>query len=321
MLLEEETEDTVDVLVHDYNHVQENEKRHDIKTSRGSLACFERRGALFDTVDTPFIITYHDLGVNHITCFTPFFDHPKMKSCLPYLNIIHIEAPGHQYNGETIPTDSYPTLHQMAEDITFVLQYFKIKSFIGIGSGAGGAVLTQFTVLNPKYVLGLILVGSAIKSFSYLELVKSWVGFSSLPSMKNPNSVKNYLLHNYYSENMEETNPDLYDTMKREMQMINSENLCHYVQSYLKREDISMEDIHKLNCKVLLIVGKDSSITEDVVELFSHFNPRFSTLLQIPNCGILVTAEKPGQLVEPFKLYMQGLGYLLDYYQSVDKKE
>ncbi|EGG21989.1 NDR family protein [Cavenderia fasciculata] len=308
------------VLVHDYTPtLNENETAHQIKSTKGkyNITCYERKGHLCGAVNSPVLITYHDLGLNHVSCFNSFFDQPKVRCILPYLHIIHIEAPGHEYNAQTIDSDDYPTMQEMAEDVLDVIEYFKVKQFIGMGAGAGGGVLTQFTVDHPRYVLGLILIGSDIKSFSWLETVKQWVGFNSIPSHKNPNSVKNYLLNHYYSENMEETNPDLREHLKRDMEMINPENMCHYVGSFLKRKDISQSLIKSLSCKVLVIVGKDSSVSDDVIEVFSHFNPRYSTMLQIPDCGILVSAEKPTMMVEPFKLFMQGLGYLLNYYASI----
>eukprot|EP01132_Coremiostelium_polycephalum_P009158 gene9158-11224_t len=297
----------IDIKIHkSSDNIRPEENKHVLKLkSGGELVCYQQKGSYFETVNTPYIITYHDLGLNHTSCFSPFFDHPQMKTILPYLNIIHIEAPGHQYNAETIPTQDYPSLYEMAEDIESVCEYFNIKQFIGIGAGAGGCILTQYATLFPKRTVGLILIGSVIKSFSWLDAIKSWVGFATLPSFSNPNSE------------LEETNPDLFQTLKNEMQLVNSENLCHYVQSFIKRDDIKKEQIHELSCKILLIVGKDSSFTEDIKDVFAHFNPKSSTILQIPDCGILVTAEKPQQIIGPFKLFMQGLGYLLDYYQSI----
>ncbi|KAF2072596.1 hypothetical protein CYY_006093 [Polysphondylium violaceum] len=312
-------ENLINVVVHNNDsHNDATEVRFEIPTKHGKTVFFQKKGHLFETVKTAPIVTYHDLGLNHTTCFGPLFEHPNIKSILPYLNIIHIEAPGHEFNSETIPASKYPTIVEMAEEIEFVLDHLKIKSFIGLGAGAGGCVLTQFALLFPRYVQGLVLIGSVIKSFSWLDLIKSWVELTTLPSLKNPEGVLNYLLNHYYSDNLDKTNPDLLESIKREMRMINSDNLYHYVHSFVKREDIKTSEMNSLSCKILLIVGKDSSHKEDIIDLFSNFNPKNSTILQVPNCGILVTAEKPGTIIEPIKLFMQGLGYLLDYYQTVD---
>ncbi|EGC32606.1 hypothetical protein DICPUDRAFT_57015 [Dictyostelium purpureum] len=309
----------INVVVHSDNS-DPSETRFEIPTKHGKLVCFQRKG-LNESPNMPTIISYHDLGLNHSTCFSPFFNHPNMKNILPYLNIIHIDAPGHEFNSESIPSSQYPTIYEMAEDIQYVVDYFKIKMFIGLGAGAGGCVLTQYATLFPKTIMGLILVGSVIKSFSWLDWVKSWVELTTLPSLKNPTGVRNYLINHYYADNLEETNPDLLENIKREMLLINPDNLYHYVHSFVKREDIKEDQIKALSCKVLLVVGKDSSYREDIIDLFSHFNPRNSTILQVQDCGILVTAEKPGDIIEPFKLFMQGIGYLLDYYQNIDQSQ
>ncbi|GAM28914.1 hypothetical protein SAMD00019534_120900 [Acytostelium subglobosum LB1] len=305
--------DATDINVENEYGQTTGEVRHQVNTRDGqSLTCFFRKAENAHSNNLPFVITYHDVGINHITCFNPFFEHPKMKTALPFMNIIHIEAPGHQYKAETIPEDDYPTFTQLAKDILYVLEYFKVKNFIGFGVGVGGAVLTQFAILQPKYVVGLILVGSELKGFGWMETMKHWVGWKTMPSTKNPQSVFNYLLDHYHSDN-----PNIMETIKVEVSNINMENMCHYIDSYLKREDIKMSDIRALRAKVLVIVGKDATDAEDIVELFSHFNPSSATLLQVPDCGLLVTAENPTFMIEPFKLYMQGCGYMLDYYLSV----
>ncbi|EFA79865.1 NDR family protein [Heterostelium album PN500] len=310
----------VDVVVHDYIAAQPGEVKHTVKTSSGELACYLRMGENSEHVELPFIVTYHDLGTNHVSCFSPFFGQPAMKTVLPFINILHIEAPGHEYNSADIE-NHYPSLEQMSQDILYVLDHFKIKTFIGLGSGAGSAVLTKFAINNPKYVIGLILVGSALKSFGWLETVKHWIGFKSIPSFKNPENVKNYLIKHFHLGELDTTSPDIMQSIINEMNMINTVNMCHYVESYLKKDDINLNDIHGLKCKILVVVGKDDVHVDDVIELFSHFNPSLSTLITIPECGALVTVEKPYDLIEPFKLYMQGLGFLLDYYQSIGDEE
>ncbi|KAM9961236.1 hypothetical protein ACTFIR_004073 [Dictyostelium discoideum] len=311
------TESPINVVVHNYDNNDPTETRHEVQTKHGKLVCFQKIGSN-QSPNMPTIISYHDLGLNHTTCFSPFFNHPNMNHILPYLNIIHIEAPGHEFNAETIPSSQYPSITEMAEDIQYVLDYFKVKVFIGLGAGAGGCILTQYSIFYPRSVVGLVLVGSVIKSFSWLDWVKSWVELTTLPSLKNPTGVRKYLIDHYYADNLEETNPDLLDIIKKEMVLINPDNLYHYVHSFVKRDDIKEEQIKALGCKILLVVGKDSTYKEDIIDLFSQFNPRNSTILQVPDCGILVTAEKPGDIVEPFKLFMQGIGFLLDYYQSHD---
>ncbi|KYR02527.1 NDR family protein [Tieghemostelium lacteum] len=309
--------ENINVVVHSENN-NTGETKYNIPRGERDIICYQRVGANYDPSIPP-IVTYHDLGLNHTTCFGPFFDHPKMKTILPYLNIIQIEAPGHELNAATIATSDYPSIQEMSEDVQFVLEYFKIKNgIIGIGAGAGGCVLTSYAITHQKNIVGLVLIGSVIKSFSWLDWVKSWIELSTLPSLKNSTGVRNYLLNHYYADNLEETNPQLLDSIKKEMLMINQENLHHYVHAFVKREDVKSEKIKELSFKILLIVGKDTSYKEDIMDLFSHFNPRNSTIVQVPDCGILVTAEKPNYLIEPFKLYMQGLGYLLDYYQSIN---
>ena len=82
----------------------------------------------------PVIITYHDIGLNHVTNFQAFFNFMDMKLLLQSFCVFHINAPGQEDNAPPLPDNYvYPTMDQLAQQIGVVCKYYGIKSFIGFG--------------------------------------------------------------------------------------------------------------------------------------------------------------------------------------------
>merc|ERR1711884_902384 len=146
----------------------------------------------------PAILTYHDIGLNSVTCFGGFFNYPDMQVILRSFSVYHVTAPGQQESSLTLPHGSglhhseseklltsistisnppmgkrasigftgeealndyrYPTMDQLAEMLMPVMQFYNMKRFIGFGSGAGANILSRFALDHPDKVEALVLM-------------------------------------------------------------------------------------------------------------------------------------------------------------------
>ena len=118
----------------------------------------------------PVILTYPDLGLNHITNFQAFFGSPDMKLLLRSFSVLHVNPPGQEEGAATLPDHfQYPTMDQMADQLENVCQHFEVKSVIGFGVGLGANVLSRFALQRPHRVDGLFLINATAGRSSWTE--------------------------------------------------------------------------------------------------------------------------------------------------------
>uniref|UniRef100_A0A9L0R3Q9 N-myc downstream regulated 1 n=1 Tax=Equus caballus TaxID=9796 RepID=A0A9L0R3Q9_HORSE len=143
--------ETITSLLQEFD-VQE----QDIETLHGSIhvtLCGTPKG------NRPVILTYHDIGMNHKTCYNPLFNSEDMQEITQHFAVCHVDAPGQQDGAASFPVGyMYPSMDQLAEMLPGVLHRFGLKSVIGMGTGAGAYILTRFALNNPEMVEGLVLI-------------------------------------------------------------------------------------------------------------------------------------------------------------------
>lgn len=129
-------------------------RKEEVDTSHGKLHV-----TLHGTEGKPAMITFHDIGQNHVSAFQSFLNCKEMTPILQYFTIYHVDAPGQQEGAAQFPeTYQYPTIDALAEMVQDVVAHFKLKSFVGIGIGAGASILCRYGLKYPKIVDGLLLI-------------------------------------------------------------------------------------------------------------------------------------------------------------------
>ncbi|KAG7280842.1 hypothetical protein CRUP_010824, partial [Coryphaenoides rupestris] len=101
-------------------------QEHDVETPHGVLHV-TMRGVAKGNRST--ILTYHDIGLNHKSCFNSLFNYEDMQEVTKHFSVLH-----------------YPTMDELAEMLPCVLTQLQVKSVIGIGVGAGAYVLTKLAL-------------------------------------------------------------------------------------------------------------------------------------------------------------------------------
>uniref|UniRef100_A0A8C1L1C8 Ndrg family member 3b n=1 Tax=Cyprinus carpio TaxID=7962 RepID=A0A8C1L1C8_CYPCA len=266
---------------------------HDIETPHGVLHV-TLRGT--PKGNRPVILTYHDIGLNHKSCFNTLFNFEDMQEITQHFAVVHVDAPGQQ--------ESY------MNDCALIN---RINSVIGIGVGAGAYILTRLALNEPALVEGLVLINVD-------PCAKGWIDWAASKLSGWTSSLVDIIMAHHFSTDELTENQEIIQTYRLHIaQDIDQDNLAHFCHSYNSRRDLEIErpilglnenTVKTLKCPALLIVGDTSPAVEAVVECNSRLNPTKTTLLKMADCGGLPQVVQPGKLAEAFKYFVQGMGYM-----------
>ena len=116
------------------------------------------------------MITLHDVGLNYISCFQPFFCFHQMQPLLHNFCVYHMNFPGQMEDDDEFPEDYvFPTMDDMADMIKDVLDHFGIKYCFCFGVGAGANVFIRLALKYPNVADGLILINGVCTTASWTE--------------------------------------------------------------------------------------------------------------------------------------------------------
>ncbi|XP_060749804.1 protein NDRG3b isoform X3 [Tachysurus vachellii] len=286
-------------------------QEHDIETPHGVLHV-TLRGT--PKGNRPVILTYHDIGLNHKSCFNTLFNFEDMQEITQHFAVAHVDAPGQQENAAPFPTGyQYPTMDQLAEMLPSVMTHLKINSVIGIGVGAGAYILTRLALNQPTLVEGLVLINVD-------PCAKGWMDWAASKLSGWTSNLVDIVMGHHFSTDELTENQEIIQTYRLHIaQDMNQDNLALFCNSYNSRRDLEIErpviglneeTVNTLKCPALLIVGDTSPAVEAVVECNSRLNPTKTTLLKMADCGGLPQVVQPGKLAEAFKYFVQGMGYM-----------
>uniref|UniRef100_A0A3P8PF85 Protein NDRG3 n=1 Tax=Astatotilapia calliptera TaxID=8154 RepID=A0A3P8PF85_ASTCA len=261
----------------------------------------------------PTILTYHDIGLNHKSCFNSLFNFEDMQEVTQHFSVLHVDAPGQQENAPIFPTGyQYPSMDELAEMLPSVMTQLHIKSVIGIGVGAGAYVLTKLALNEPSLVEGLVLINVD-------PCAKGWIDWAASKLSGWTSNLVDIIMGHHFSTDELTENKEIIQTYRLHIsQDIPQDNLAMFYNSYSSRAELQMErPVSGLNentattvrCPTLLVVGDSSPAVDVVVECNSRMNPTKTTLLKMADCGGLPQVVQPGKLAEAFKYFVQGMGY------------
>ncbi|KAK3875309.1 hypothetical protein Pcinc_019805 [Petrolisthes cinctipes] len=274
----------------------------------------------------PVILSYHDLGLNHVTNFQAFFLYPEMRNIVNNFCILHVNAPGQEEGARTLPEGyEYPTLDELADTLTSVKNHFHLRSFIGFGVGLGANVLSRYATKYPNDVDALVLVNCSSTPAGWIEWGYQKLNIRHLRAGTMTTGTVEYLLWHHFGK-VEECNQDLVSVYRQHFEKaLNATNLGLLVDSYIRRNDLNIvreldpnkkKDVRMIRCPVLNMTANLSPHIEDTVTFNGRLDPTLSTWMKIQDCGLVID-ESPGKVVEAFRLFLQGQGYALHNRNSV----
>ncbi|XP_030644567.1 protein NDRG1a isoform X3 [Chanos chanos] len=261
--------------------------------------------------DRPCILTFHDIGLNHKTCFDTLFNHEDMHEIMQHFAVCHVDAPGQHEGASTFSTGyEYPSMDQLSEMLPTVLKHFGLKSVIGMAVGAGAYVLAKFALNNPNMVEGLVLI-------NINPCAEGWMDWAAHKISGWTHAMPDMIITHLFGKEEIHHNHEMIATYRHHiMNDMNQYNLHLFVKAYESRRDLDIErpvpgsNARTLKCPTLLVVGDNSPAVEAVVECNTKLDPTKATLLKMADCGGLPQVDQPGKLTEAFKYFIQGMGYM-----------
>lgn len=239
------------------------------------------------------LLTVHDVGLNYSTNFKPFFNLPEVKLLVETFCVYHVNVPGQESDCQTVTV--CPDLMNLILGIEYILRDCGIRSFVGMGYGAGAYVLSMFALRNPDVVNGLILLNATADAASWTDygyFTMAAVALKSSGLTQSPLDFLRWYHCGCLNENVETS--DLVQSFDQRLFVQNPENLANWMFSYMKRKSLELErgsdgdkdSRSNFRCPVLMIVGKDSPHVEQTRKMSAACDPRFATLLEIPDCRV-----------------------------------
>uniref|UniRef100_A0A3B5BD40 Protein NDRG1-like n=1 Tax=Stegastes partitus TaxID=144197 RepID=A0A3B5BD40_9TELE len=282
---------------------------HDVETPHGRLHC-TMKGV--PKGDRPVILTFHDIGLNHKTCWDTLFNHEDMAEIMHHFAVCHVDALGQHEGANTFSTGyEYPSMDQLSETLPLVLKHFGLKSVIGMGIGAGAYVLTRFALDYPNMMEGLLLI-------NINPCAEGWMDWAAHKISGWTHAMPDMIIGHLFGKEEIHHNQDLIATYRHHiLNDMNQFNLHLFVKSYESRRDLEVErpvpgsNVRTLKCPSLLVVGDNSPAVEAVVECNTKLDPTKTTLLKVSDPGLIICLSlQPAKLTEAFKYFIQGMGYM-----------
>ncbi|KAM7273477.1 hypothetical protein ACFE04_028141 [Oxalis oulophora] len=284
-------------------------KEYVVKTSRGIISVF-----VCGDQHKPALITYPDVALNYMSCFQGlFFCEDAASLLLHNFCIYHIDAPGHELGADAISSDSpLLSVHDLADQVAEVLDYFGVKKAMCLGVTAGAYILTLFALKYTDRVIGLILVSPICRAPSWTEWLYNKVLMNLLYFYGMCGVLKECLLQRYFSKelrcSMQCAELDIIQTCQRLLDERQSLNVMRFLQAINERHNLT-EKLDELKCKTLIFVGENSPFRDESVHISSKIGKQGCALVEVQACGSLVTEEQPLAMIVPIEFFLMGFGY------------
>jgi len=289
-------------------------KEERIETAHGVLMV-----AIQGDQKNPPLITYHDLGLNHVANFQAFFNFSEMRALIQNFCVYHINAPGQEEGAPTLPEGYvYPTMEDLSEQISDVVLHFNLKSFTGLGVGVGANILVRYALAHPEKVNTLCLLNCISTTAGWIEWGYQKLNARHLRSKGMTQGALDYLMWHHFGRLTEERNHDLIHVYREYFEHhVNPINLALFIDSYIRRTDLAINreldpsrkaSVKTVRVPILNVTGALSPHVDDTVTFNSRLDPETSTWMKLQDCG-MVLEEQPAKIVEAFRLFLQGHGY------------
>ncbi|CAN6456944.1 unnamed protein product [Victoria cruziana] len=283
-------------------------QEHILHTSHGPVSV-----TVFGDVDKPALVTYPDVALNHMSCFQGLFFCPE-AACLLLHNfcIYHIDPPGHELGAAVISSERpLPSVHDLADQVAEVLDFFGLGSVICMGVTAGAYILTLFAMKYRERVLGLILVSPLCKAPSWTEWIYSKVVSNLLYFYGMCGVVKEFLLQRYFSKEVRGgtnvTESDIVLACRRLLDERQGTNVTRFLEAISRRHDVT-DGLKKLRCRTLIFVGENSPFHSEALYMTSKMDRKYTALVEVQACGSMVTEEQPHAMLIPLEYFLMGYG-------------
>jgi len=261
-------------------------------------------------------ITFHDVGLNHSTCFQALLVAADTASLLVNnFCFYHIDCPGSQPGATGVPKDLLPiTSHKLVDMVDEVVRHFQLQEFIGLGAGFGGYILAEYAARFPKSgMVGAILVSPPCQKASWTEWSYGKYVLAGIAIHNLPGYVVDQLIARLFSPShrnwMGGGGSDLVCSFRRDISEMNAFGVGRYFSACLYREDLTPL-LKEIKSHVLIATGDCSIYTNDTLHMNSVMDKSRTRFFEVERSGALCSEESPLELASAIQLFLRGLqGY------------
>ncbi|KRY29374.1 Uncharacterized protein T01_6542, partial [Trichinella spiralis] len=264
-------------------------------------------------------ITCHDIGAN---CnLAQYVMNPCMTDVRNKSIFLHVCVVGQEDNAPNLPNDFvFPTLDKIAEDLSFVLDYFNFKTAIGFGEGAGANIICRFAVMiflvlllflmmHSNRCLGIVLVHCTSTTAGVVEYIKDKMIGRKLSCHVINQSAFDYLIFHKFGSTADDNPEKVAEYLTHVKEKLNPYNMSLYLDSFMRRTDLSTDLAEKLQVDALLVVGSRASHLHTVYTMHQSMSKLKSTLLVVDDVGDVIS-EAPEKLTRALILFGKGCGVM-----------
>lgn len=266
-----------------------------------------------DKESRPVFLTVHDIAKNH-NSWVNFVYHPSMANVRERATFVHVDIFGQEDDAEDF-TDAtkFPSLEEIGEDLINVLDNLRIKYVIALGDGAGANLMVRFAAMHGPRCLGVVLINPTASPAKFMDKFKEKL---SNRLKDTQTATENYLLVHKFGQELDEEEKKNEEVVKAfeeykerlRAAKLNFKNAKFYVDSFMKREDITPK-VKAIDVDMMLVAGAKSPYVLAMEHMFTFTNKTKTSILKIDDTAD-VLEEAPGKLANSLLLFCKGLGWL-----------
>ncbi|KAK3140522.1 hypothetical protein QOZ80_5AG0402120 [Eleusine coracana subsp. coracana] len=188
-----------------------------------------------------------------------------------------------------------------------------------LGVTAGAYVLTLFATKYRERVAGLMLVSPMCRTPSWSEWLYNKILLNMLHYYGTRGMVKETLLQRYFSKKVrgdaQYTVSDIVQACRSLLEEKQGKNIGRFLDAINERHDLT-DSLRKLQCRTLIFVGENSEFHDDAIHMTTKLDRRYCALVEVQDCGSLVTEEQPYAMLMPMEYFLMGYGLYRPYQLS-----
>lgn len=270
------------------------------------------------------IITLHDIGLNHRSCFGNFLAHPDAAGLRENCCFYHIDLPGQSDDDVEMPHERrYPHMDEIADWIGTVTKHFKLDYFFAIAVGAGANILTRYLMrksdadaeCRAAMFISPVIATPNWREWGWDKIVRAQI---KKDTVIMPPFIVNQNLYHYFGSvaHGSETRGRIEAYKKALTTAPRPGNYAALHKEWTARNDILHELKRKpITVPVLTFYGGNSHRAEQVLAVFSGegrvFTAPTSSCVEIWKGGDLVHEEDAAEVLDSFKLMLQGFSIIV----------
>ncbi|GJP37494.1 hypothetical protein CLOM_g21892 [Closterium sp. NIES-68] len=272
------------------------------------------------------LLTYHDIALDHASCFGALFRCPDTAPLLrQHFCVFHVDAPGHEVGATSGRQQRRKlTADDLAEQVADVISHFSLPAVTCLGVTAGAYILTLLAIKRPALVRSLILVSPVCRTptwseWAFNKFLLSVLSLYGLSAVVAGAFSGRYLSPRPHGQGLADVThvPDLSPQSPpsqpphqgaEEAEERDPHAVAQYADAFNNRRDIT-EAVQCIACPVLVLVGEHSAFRDDAMHLHAHLPPHLAAWFQVPSSGSLITVECPHRLCTPLDKFLRTAGY------------